>query len=127
PRIAVAEPVDQLALRRGERGFGVPGGVLTRDELYRERLCPLAAAGRLLEGGCRPRSRLLLGVPRLGLDRPGLHERAVRRRDLGGGAGTRDAFDDAIAYGTPISGRQITSELMRHLGVLRDVQGGLGL
>src|SRR5439155_14954848 len=105
----------------------VPGGVLTSDELDREGLCPLAAGGRLLEGGGGPRSRLLLGVARFGLDRPSLRERTVRRRDLGGGAGARDAFDDAVAHGAGLSGRQVTSELMRHLGVLRDVQRGLGL
>jgi hypothetical protein len=62
PRVAVAEPVDQLALRRGERGLGVPSGVFARGELDREGIDALVAGGRLLEGGGRARGRAVRPV-----------------------------------------------------------------
>ena len=127
PRVAVAEPVDQLALRRGERGLGRSRGVLARGELDHEGIDALGACGRLLDGGGRSRGRSFLRSPRRALGRPCFRERAVGRRDLGGGAGARDAGDDPVAHGARLAGDQLAPELVRHLGMLGDVQRGFGL
>ena len=86
----------------------------------------LGAGGRLLEGGGRSRGRSFLRVPRRALGRPRLRERAVGRGDLGGGAGARDALDDPVAHRARLAGDQLAPELVRHLGMLGDVQGGFG-